>query len=119
MAYTDLGLQQVQSVGIASVTRYLSMHLANDTELDFDHGYARKAITPSEMTVGADGTITITTPIDVYTADDAAAQNADKIALYRTATGDDQLLEPEALTTDVGAPVDGQTVRMTALTFNP
>ena len=119
MAYTDLGLEQVQSVGIASVTRYLSAHLSNDDELDFDHGYARQAIAPASMSVGSDGTVTVTVPLDVYTADDDSAQDADKIGLYQTATGADQLLEPEDLTTDVGAPDDGQTVQLTSLVFNP
>lgn len=119
MAYTDLGKEQVQSVGIASVTRYLSAHLANDNELDFDHGYARRAITPSEMSVSSAGVVTVTAPLDFYTADDDNAQDADKVALYMTMTGDNQLMEPENLTTDVGAPTDGQTLRLTSLTFNP
>ena len=118
MAYTNLGLQQVQSVGIASVTRYLSLHLANDTELA-GHGYARRALAPSQMTVSAAGVVTVLTPLDVYTASGATAQDADKAALYRTAAGNDQLMEPENLTTDVGAPTDGQTFRLTSLTLRP
>ena len=50
MALTNRGKQQAMSVGIASTTRYISLHLTNNTELS-GHGYARKSISPSQMTV--------------------------------------------------------------------
>ena len=118
MAYTDRGKELAQSVGIASATRYVSLHLAAGTELS-GHGYARKAITASEMSVGSDGTITVSAPLDVYTATDATAQDADQVGLYDAATGGDQIYEPEDLTTDVGAPDDGQTFQLSSLTLNP
>ena len=118
MALTDRGKELAMSEGIASATRYISLHLAAGTELS-GHGYARKAVAASEMTVASDGAITVSAPIDVYAADDASAQDADQVGLYDAATGGDQIYEPEDLTTDVGAPGDGQTVQLTALTLNP
>ena len=119
MALTDRGKELAMSVGIASATRYVSLHLADGTELDADHGYARKAITTAEQSVSGTGVLTVTTPLDVYTADDAAAQDADQAAMYDAATGGAQIYEPEDLTTDVAAPGDGQTFRLTSCRFNP
>ena len=52
MALTDRGKELAMSVGIASATRYISLHLAAGTELS-GHGYARKAVAASEMTVAS------------------------------------------------------------------
>ena len=42
MAWTDLGKAKVMDEGIDGATRYVSLHLTDDTELS-GHGYARKA----------------------------------------------------------------------------
>ena len=118
MAYTDKGLETVQSVGTASATRYISLHLTDDSELS-DHGYARKAITAAQMSVATDGVITGPADHPIYTADDDSAQRAQKVALYDAETGGNQLLEPEAIDATIpAAPVDGQEFRLT-LTLNP
>ena len=117
MAYTDRGLQQCQSVGMSSTTRYISLHQTNDTELA-GHGYARAAITTAQMTVSNAGVITGPTNHPIYTANDATAQRAMRVALYDAASGGNELAEPEAITSPPAAPVDGQEFRLT-LTLNP
>ena len=123
MALTNRGKQQAMSVGIASKTRYISLHLANDTELTKDHGYARKAITAAQMAVSNAGVITSPANFGIYTADDNSAERAVKVGLYESAAGNDQLFEPENLdgvdTDDHPlAPVNGQEFRL-SLTLNP
>ena len=118
MAFTDEGNRIVMSdEGFDSATRYISLHLANDTELS-GHGYARKAITTAQMTVGSDGEITLPANHEIYTANDGSAQQAQQWAIYDAASGGVQLLTPETLTTIVAAPVDGQTFRLTG-TISP
>ena len=118
MAYTDRGKEIVQSVGLASATRYISLHVTNGDELA-DHGYARKAITAANMSVANDGVVTGPTNLEIYTADDGSAQRAHQCALYDAAAAGNQILEPESLTGTVpAAPVDGQAFRLT-LTMNP
>ena len=97
--------------------RYISLHLADGTELS-GHGYARKSINHSQLTVAATGIATGPTDFEIYTASDATAQDADQWALYDASTGGNQIYEPEDFTTDVGAPGNGQTVRLTPI-FNP
>ena len=97
--------------------RFISFHLSSDTELS-GHGYARKAINHSSLTVAATGIATGPTNLEIYTASDASAQNADKWALYDALTGGNQIYEPEDFTADVAAPANGQAVRLTPI-FNP
>lgn len=118
MAFTDTGKVEAMK-GIAALDRYVSLHLSNDTELS-GHGYSRKAVSAAvlQAAIGSDGQISLSN-VDVYTATDGSAQDADKVALYDAATGGNQLMEPETLTTDVGAPALGQTFRLTTLTLTP
>lgn len=123
MALTNRGKQQAMSVGIASKTRYISLHLANGTELTVANGYKRKAITNAQMAVSAAGVITSPANFGIYTANTNAAQRAVKVGLYETLAGNDQLFEPEDLdgvdTDDHPlAPVNGQEFRL-SLTLNP
>ena len=118
MALTDRGKQVTMESGLASATRYISLHLANDTELS-GHGYARKAITSDEMTVSSTGIITGPNNFGIYTANDGSAQRAQKVGMYDAASAGNQLLEPEALTGTVpAAPVNGQEFRL-SLTISP
>ena len=118
MAFTDRGKELAMSVGIASATRYISLHLTNGTELAA-HGYARKAITAAEMSTSNAGVITGPANFEIYTANDGTAQRAQQNAVYDALTGGSQILEPEALTGTIpAAPVDGQAFRLT-LTINP
>ena len=115
--FTNRGLQQAMSVGIASSTRYISLHLTNDTELS-GHGYARASISTAQMTVSSAGVITGPSNHEIYTANDGSAQQAQQVALYDAASGGNQLLSPEAITSPPAAPVNGQAFRLT-LTLNP
>lgn len=120
MALTNRGKRYAMEVGIFpddDTDRYISLHLSDDTELS-GHGYARKSINHSQLTVAATGVATGPTNLEIYTASDASAQDADKFALYDAATGGNQIFEPETFSTDVGAPANGQTVRLTP-TFTP
>ena len=117
MAFTDRGKQQAMSVGIASATRYISLHLADGTELN-GHGYSRAAITTAQMTVNAAGVITGPANHPVYTANDGAAQRAIQLGLYASSAGADQLMGPENITSPPAAPVNGQEFRIN-LTINP
>ena len=118
MALTDRGKELAMGVGIASATRYISLHLTNGTELS-GHGYARKAITMAEMSVSNAGVITGPANFEIYTADDATAQRAQQCALYDAAAGGGEVFEPEALTGTIpAAPVNGQAFRL-SLTMNP
>ena len=117
MAFTNTG-KNLAMRGIAGATRYIALHLADDTEL-VGHGYARKAITAAEMAVSASGVITGPQNFGIYTANDDTAQQARKVSLYDAANGGNQILEPEALTGDVpAAPVNGQEFRL-SLTIDP
>ena len=118
MAFTDRGFQQAMSVGIDSTTRYISLHLNNDNELS-GHGYARKSISPSQMTVSNSGVITGPANFQLYIASDDAAQRAQKLAIYDASTGGNQLVEPETISSPIpAAPTNGQALQMT-ITLSP
>ena len=120
MALTNRGKQYAMEVGVFpddDTNRYISLHLANSTELS-GHGYARAAINHSQLTIAATGIATGPTNHPIYTASDATAQNADEWALYDALTAGNQIYEPEDFTTDVAAPASGQVVRLTPI-FNP
>ena len=85
MAFTNRGLQQAMTTGINSTTRYLSLHLTNNTELS-GHGYARASITTAQMSASNAGVITGPTNHPIYTANDATAQRAMRVALYDAAS---------------------------------
>ena len=71
------------------------------------------------MTVSNAGVITGPTNLEIYVANDDAAQQAQRVALYDASTGGNQLFEPEAIDAPIpNAPVDGQALRFT-LTLNP
>ena len=118
MALTNRGKQQAMSVGIASTTRYISLHLTNDSQLS-GHGYARKSMSPGQMTVSSAGVITGPANLEIYVASDGSAQRAQKVALYDASTGGNQLFEPQVIDATIpAAPVEGQGFRLT-LTLNP
>ena len=118
MAWTDLGKAKVMDEGIDGATRYVSLHLTDDTELS-GHGYARKAVSTGDITVSAtDGTTTLPTNLSIYTANDGSAQRAQKVGLYNSSSGADQLLEPEAITSPPAAPISGQELQLT-ITITP
>lgn len=120
MALTNRGKRYAMEQGVfpdSDTNRFISFHLTNDTELS-GHGYARKAINHSQLTVAATGIATGPTNYEIYTANDATAQDANKWALYDALTGGNQIYEPEAFTTDIAAPASGQTARLTPI-FNP
>lgn len=120
MALTNRGKRYAMEQGVfpsSGTNRYISLHLANDTELA-GHGYARAAINHAQLTVAATGIATGPTNHEIYTASDATAQDADKWALYDALAGGAQIYDPEDFTTDVAAPVNGQAVRLTPI-FNP
>ena len=111
MAFTNRGKQLALSTGIASATRYIALHLANDTELS-GHGYSRAALTAAEMTVSAAGVLTGPANKQIYTANDGSAQRAMKVSLYDAATSGNQIAEPEDITSPPIAPVDGQAFQL-------
>ena len=117
MAFTNEGLAEVMESGLASATRYIALFSDASTQLS-GHGYARASITTAQMSVSNAGVITGPTNHEIYTADDASAVQATHVALYDAATGGNQLLEPEAITSPPIAPVNGQAFRLT-LTINP
>ena len=111
MALTNEGKRQ-SMLGLTSDTRYISLHTADNTELS-GNGYARAAITSSQMSVAANGRVTGPANHPVYTANTDTAIQAVKLALYDAATGGNQLLEPENITSPPPAPVNGQQVQIT------
>ena len=122
MAFTELGKQVVMDEGIDGATRYVALHLANNTELS-GHGYARKAVLASQMAVGVGGVTTLPANLSIYTANDGAAQQAQRVSLYRSLSGNDELMTPEAITDTTDdplpdAPQNGQTLQL-SITFNP
>ena len=117
MAFTNKGKELAMKEGIASQTRYISLHLTNNTELS-GHGYARKAITSGQMSVASTGVVTGPADLEIYEANDGSAQRAQKVALYDSRTGGNQLLTPEAITSPPAAPINGQAFALT-LTITP
>ena len=117
MAFTNRGKELAMSVGIKSASRYISLHLANGTELS-GHGYARKEITTAQMVVANTGVITGPTNLEIYEANDGSAQQAAKVALYDASSAGNQILEPEDIPSPPDAPENGQSFRLT-LTINP
>ena len=120
MALTNRGKQYAMEQGVFpddDTNRFISFHLPSNTELS-GHGYARKSINHSQLTIASTGIATGPTNFQIYTASDASAQDAGKWALYDALTGGSQIYEPEDFTTDVGAPANGQAVRLTPI-FNP
>ena len=120
MALTDRGKRYAMEEGIFpddDTDRYISFHLSGGTELAA-HGYARKSINHSELTVAATGIATGPTNFEIYTASDGSAQDADQWALYDAATGGSQIYEPQDFTTDIAAPANGQAARLTPI-FEP
>ena len=113
MAWTNRGKRYLMEDGLEGATRHISLHLASGVELT-GHGYSRKAVTAAQMTVAATGVVSFPADFEIYTASDASAQDADQWALYDAATGGNQILEPEDLTTDVAAPANGQALQLTA-----
>ena len=113
MAWTNRGKRYLMEVGLKGATPHITLHVASGTELN-GHGYSRKAATPAQISVAADGTVSFPADFEIYTASDASAQDADQWALYDAATGGNQILEPEDLTTDVAAPANGQALQLTA-----
>ena len=120
MALTNRGKRYAMEQGVfpdSNANRYISLHLSNNNELA-GHGYARAAINHAQLTVAATGIATGPTNHEIYTANDATAQDANRWALYDALTGGNQIYEPEDFSTDVAAPVNGQAVRLTPI-FNP
>ena len=119
MALTNNG-KVLAMGGIASASRWVSLHQANGTELS-GNGYARKEITSANMTVGTNGVITVP-QLDVYTATTGppTAVKASQVGLYDAATAGNLLFDLETIANvdDVAAPIANQTVRIT-LTINP
>ena len=105
------------SVGIASATRYISLHLASGVELS-GNGYARRAITTQQMEVSSAGVITGPTNLSIYTGEDGSAQQAAQVALYDADAAGSQIYEPENITSPPAAPEEGQAFLLT-LTLNP
>lgn len=116
MALLDDGKNKAMD-GIILGTTYICLTLANDTELS-GHGYARKAVSAGDWTVSSAGVATVSN-VDVYTASDGSAQQAQKVGLASSTTGSINLLSAETLTTVPSAPGNGATFRLTSLTLNP
>ena len=118
MALTNEGKKvAMEGPGVFGTTRYLSLHLSSKTELS-GHGYARKAIRPADVSVSNAGVATIAN-LDVYTASDGNAQDADKVAIYDASSGGNLLYDIQDLNVDVAAPSNGQTFRLTSIRFDP
>ena len=123
MALTNAGKAEIMANGFTANTKYISLHLTNNTELS-GHGYARKAWTSGDMTVNAtNGRVTATANFEIYTANDNSAQKAIKVAIYNHATNSaaaNQILTPENLTgTAPEAPILNQTFRLSSLVIIP
>ena len=123
MALTDAGKKLAMETGVFpdNVDRYVSLHLADGTELA-DNGYSREAVRGNNANAARDattGAVTIT-DLDVYTAmGNGPFQDATQVALYSADAAGDQIYEPETLSNDPDAPALGATFRLTSLVFNP
>lgn len=117
MAFTDLGKNKIMDEGIDGAPRFISLHLADDSELS-GHGYSRSEISITEWTIASDGVATGPTHHPIYTANDDSAQRGMKIGLYNSVAGSDQLMEPEDISNPPPAPANGQSVQLT-VTVNP
>ena len=79
------------------------------------HGYSRSLVTNAQRAV-ATNVITVAMH-DIYTADDAAAQDATQWAMFDAATGGNRLTDWENLTNNPDAPADGGTFLFTTATI--
>ena len=119
MALTNEGKRLSQASGLWSGTRYVSLHLLNDTELSLG-GYSRRSITAADRTISSAGIVTGTTPLQIYIADGANAQVAFKFSVWDASSGGNMLYEVENIDSPPAtAPVDMQGFNLTNLTFNP
>ena len=118
MAITNLGKQVILDEGIDGATRYVTLHLADDSLLDINHGYSPRAVTPAQISVGLNGVVTLPQNLEMYVANDDNAQRARKIGLARNVNGSNLLLSPEDIANPPIAPVNGQALQMT-ITFTP
>ena len=120
MPYTDEAKRVAQEgPGVFGATRYVSGHLASDTEAS-GHGYSRTAVAPADVTVAADGTATLPDNLELYTADDDSAQVITKVNIYDALTGGNAYLDaPGELDAPLpGAPADGQALQV-SVTVTP
>lgn len=124
MALTNDGKVIIMSEGFAGSTKYISLHLADNTELS-GHGYARKAWVTGDMTVNqTNGRVSAPANYEIYTANDGSAQKAAKVGIYShsasTESGDKQILSPENLAGSApAAPILNQTFRLASLVIIP
>lgn len=114
---TAAGKVKAMREGLISGNIYLSLHLANNNEL-VGHGYSRVQLDINDAAFNPDGTVTFTN-LDVYTAADGSAQDADKASLWNAESSGNRLLSVQDLSVDQPAPANGQTFRLTAITFRP
>ena len=118
MAWTVNG-KLVMANAFVGTIKYIALFIGN-VELS-GHGYTRGSVVPASMSVNnSTARITVGSAINIYTPTDASAQDATHIAIYDSATGGNQLLEPTQFT-DIPAPQQGQTVQVPAdmLTIDP
>ena len=98
-------------------SKYIALHGSGDTELS-GNGYSRKAVTTSQMTVANTGVVTFPTNLTIYTANSNSAVQALKVSIYDAATGGNQLLTAEAISSPPAAPGNGQSFQI-SLTLTP
>lgn len=114
MALTNAGLTKAMRTGVVSGDMYLALHEADNSELS-GGGYARKQLVIDPDGFGSDGTYSFRN-VDVYDGQ-AGAEDADKVSIFASASGNDPLFTPDPITVDVGAPGLGVTVRGTVITL--
>lgn len=84
---------------------------ASDSNELVGHGYSRSTWASGQKTLNTTTTtITNSADLTVYTANDDAAQDATHVALFDAATGGNRLNDWTAITMDISAPTNGQSV---------
>ena len=115
---TNDGLAYILNNDMRTAALFVALGDSSSAEIS-GSGYARVGVANTNRALGAsDGKLTLATaakPINIYTATDASAPDADHIALFDSVTGGKRLTSWVDLNPDVGAPANQQIVRLTNL----
>lgn len=121
MALTTAGkIQAMQGVFDSSV--YIALFTAGDAELA-GNGYSRSEVTTAQSVVNTTtGVVTFPMNHEVYTGTAQHATEGDRatqLAIYDQASGGNQLMEPEDITSPPAEPpIENQAFRV-SVTINP
>ena len=117
MALTDAGKAFIMNNDMGDAEVYVALS-ANGSEEQSGQGYIR-AILPEDRAISANGMLTLSQPLIVYTPNAPGAPDSTHAALFDAADEGNRLTEWEELSGDIPAPADGQPFRLSTFTMNP